>query len=272
MSSSTATVPAPPPLEDGMSRRAVRRPRWWLEVLVIVWLAWVYDIVTNLAAFREKAAMAHGLGILHFEQRLHLDPERALDTWLHGHPLLGLITGDFYDNAHFVVTFVVIGWLWWCHPKEYRPLRTAIVLVNVIGFVVFWLYPVAPPRLLPGQHLYDIVALTHAFGGWHTGTLSHAANQFAAMPSLHLAWATWSAYAIWMVLHRRHRLVALVWIYPFAIAFSVLSTGNHYLADCVAGVATFAVATLIAFAVHRAWERHRIDREVTASAGLGGAP
>jgi hypothetical protein len=248
-----------------------RRPRLWIELLVIVWLAWVYDAITNLADLRERAALTHGLDILHFEQWLHLDPERGLDTWLHGHPLLGVITGDYYDNAHFVVTFVVLGWLWWRHPKEYRPLRSAIVAVNVIGFVVFWLYPVAPPRLLPGQHLYDIVALTHAIGGWHTGTLSKAANQFAAMPSLHIGWATWSAFGVWMIFRHR-RWAWLVWIYPIVTTFSVLATGNHFLSDCVAGAATTAVSLLIAFSIHAAWDRRRRTQADVTDRALASAP
>ncbi len=42
-----------------------RRPRIWIEALVIVWLAWAYDAITNLPSEREKAALAHGLSILH---------------------------------------------------------------------------------------------------------------------------------------------------------------------------------------------------------------
>ena len=69
----------------------------------------------------------------------------------------------------------------------YRPLRNSLVLVNVLGFVVFWRFPVAPPRMLDG--FTDVVASTHAFGSWHTGALASHANQVAAMPSLHMAWA-----------------------------------------------------------------------------------
>ncbi len=57
----------------------------------------------------------------------------------------------------------------------------------MLAFVVFWRYPVAPPRMLPG--FTDVVASTHAFGSWHTGALASQANQLAAMPSLHIAWA-----------------------------------------------------------------------------------
>jgi hypothetical protein len=233
-----------------------RRPRWWPEVLAIVWLLWVYDAITNLPALRQRAAMAHGWGVLHLEERLHLDPEGSLNHWLDHHHLLGLLAGDYYDNLHFIVTLSIVGWLWWRHPREYRPLRTALVLVNVVGFLVYWLYPVAPPRLLPGQHIYDIVALTHALGGWHSGALSKAANQFAAMPSLHLAWASWSSLAVWIVIHGR-RWAPLVWVYPVLTAAVVMATGNHYLTDCVAGVATTGVAALVAFGTSGLLARRR---------------
>ncbi len=233
-----------------------RRSRWWLEALVIVWLLWVYDAITNLAALREHAAMAHGLAVLRLEVDLHLDPERALNHWLQHHHLLGLLAGDYYDNIHFVVTLAVVGWLWWRHPRHYRPLRTAIVLVNVIGFVVYWQYPVAPPRLLGGEHFFDTVALSHALGGWHSGALSKAANQFAAMPSLHLAWAAWSALAVWMVVRGRRGAV-LVWIYPILTTVDVMATANHFLLDCVAGSATVAVAALVALRIHRALDARR---------------
>jgi predicted membrane protein len=234
---------------------ATRRPRIWWQLLVIVWLAWAYDAITNLPSLRERAALAHGLAILHLEERLHLDPERAMDYWLHGHSTLGLLAGDYYDNLHFIVTFAVLGWLWWRHPAEYRPLRTTLVLVNVIGFVVFWLYPVAPPRLLPGQHIWDIVAITHALGGWHSGTLAKAANQFASMPSLHLGWASWSALAVWVVFRHR-RWSWLAWLYPVLTTVVVLATGNHFLLDCFAGVATTAVSAAVAYPAHHWWNRH----------------
>jgi hypothetical protein len=249
-------VTGPAPAGRRAARDPDRRPRWWLEALVIVWLLWVYDAITDLPALRESAAMAHGFAVLHLEERLHLDPERSLNHGLASHHLLGLLAGDYYDNLHFIVTLGVVGWLWWRHPRHYRPLRTSLVLVNVVGFGVYWLYPMAPPRLLAGQHFFDIVAMTHAFGGWHSGALSKAANQFAAMPSLHLAWASWSALAVWVV-WRHRRGIALVWLYPIVTCVVVMATGNHFLTDCLAGVATTAVCALIAFTGRAARERRR---------------
>jgi hypothetical protein len=232
------------------------RSRWWIEVAAIVWLCWVYDAVTNLAPLRNVAARDHALSVLHLEQRLHLDPELALNHWLAAHHTLGLWASDYYDNAHFIVTLGVVGWVWWRYPRSYRPLRNGLVLTNVIGFVIFWRYPMAPPRMLPGNRYKDIVSLTGAFGSAHSGTLATVANELAAMPSLHIAWAGWSAWAVFKV-WRHRRGIWLVWAYPVLTAVVVLSTGNHFLADVVAGAATAAVSIWLGARLATWWARRR---------------
>ncbi len=220
------------------------RTRWWVEALVIVWLCWVYDAINNLAPLRVHAALAHGWGVLHLERSLGLDPEVALNRWLTSHHTLGLLLSDYYDNAHFIVTLGLLGWLWYRRADIYRPLRNALVAINMLGFVVFWLYPTAPPRLLAGSGFDDVVASTGALGGWHTGPLAAAANQFAAMPSLHMAWAVWCSVVMWS-LSKRLWVRVVACIYPCVTCVAVLATGNHYLLDVLAGVATAVLALLL---------------------------
>ncbi len=231
---------------------AVRAPRsrWWVELAAIAWLAWFYDAITNLAPLRQGVALDHARGILRLEHTLHLDPELTLNHWLAAHHTLGLFVSDYYDNAHFIVTLGLLGWLWLRRPDLYRPLRSTLVLINVVGFVVFWRYPVAPPRMLVGAGFSDIVAATHAFGSWHTGKLASEANQLAAMPSLHLAWAAWCSLALWRI-SARPRVRALAIAYPVLTALAVLSTGNHFLADVLAGLLTTAFAALLVVGWHR---------------------
>lgn len=224
--------------------RESTRPRWWGELLVIVFLAWAYDTIANLAPLREKLALAHGSDILSLERSLHIAPEAALNSWLVAHDTLGVVLSYYYDNAHFIVTFGVLGWLWWKRADIYRPLRSSLVAINVIGLLVFWLYPVAPPRMLSG--FTDVIAYSHTFGSWHTGSLAADANQFGAMPSLHIAWAVWCTMVLW-------RLSSSAWVrvvavaYPCVTAFAVLATGNHYLLDLVGGLMTFAAACAAAW-------------------------
>jgi hypothetical protein len=236
-SGSTAAVPV-----SEASPVPHTRTRWWVEVLAIAWLCWVYDAITELAPLRLHTALAHAHSMLAVERSLHIDVELTLDRWLAVHHTLGLVVSDYYDNAHFVVTLGLLGWLWWKRADIYRPLRNSLVLVNVIAFVVFWRFPVAPPRMLPG--FTDVVAASGAFGSWHTGALASHANQLAAMPSLHIAWAVWSALVVWKI-SRRRWLRALGTLYPFLTAFAVLSTGNHFVLDVVGGLATIAASLLI---------------------------
>jgi PAP2 superfamily len=236
-----------------------RRTRLWVEALVIAWLCWVYDAINNLAPLRLHAALAHGWGVLHLERSLGLDPELTLNRWLTHHHTLGLLLSDYYDNAHFIVTLGLLGWLW------YRPLRNTLVAINVIGLAVFWLYPTAPPRLLPGSGFNDVVASTHAFGGWHTGSLATVANQFAALPSLHMAWAVWCSLVMWSM-SKRLWVRCLAIVYPCITCLAVLATGNHYLFDVLAGVATTVLAVVLVRALEAAWRSRTALRPARASA------
>ena len=248
-----------------MGRHA--RTRWWVEALTIAWLCWVYDAITNLAPLRLHTALRHAGDILSIERSLHIDPERSLDHWLAGHHTLGLVLSYYYDNAHFVVTLGLLGYLWWRRPDIYRSQRNALVLVNVLAFIVFWRYPVAPPRMLPG--FTDVVAATHTLGSWHTGALASQANQLAAMPSLHIAWAVWCTLVVWRI-STRSWLRALAVVYPFVTGFAVLSTGNHFVLDLLGGLVTIAVSVTIVRLLER-WLRQPRGRLWRSSPAVANA-
>jgi membrane-associated phospholipid phosphatase len=258
-----AAAAAAPSIEAPPQARPSTRTRWWLEALTIAWLCWVYDAITNLAPLRLQAGLAHGREVLSIEQSLGIDPERALDRWLAGHHTLGVLLSYYYDNAHFIVTLGLLGFLWWRRADIYAPLRNTLVLANVLAFVVFWLFPVAPPRMLPG--FVDVVAASHTVGSWHTGSLASAANQLAAMPSLHIAWAVWCTLVVWRISARRW-VRALAVIYPFITGFAVLSTGNHYVLDILGGLATIALSAALVALLARRPSELRFDALVRAVA------
>jgi membrane-associated phospholipid phosphatase len=239
------------------------RSRWWVEALALLWLLWVYEALTNFAPLRLHVAVAHAEGLLQAEQALHLDPEHALDTWLAGQHTLGVILSDYYDNAHFVVTLGLLGWLWWRRADIYRPLRNSLVLVNLLAFVVFWLYPVAPPRMLAG--FIDIVESSHAFGSFHSGSLASHADELAAMPSLHIAWAVWCSLALWRMSARRWvRGVAI--LYPLLTAFAVIATGNHFVFDIIGGLLAIGLSVaIVQLAERRKAARRRHGEALTTA-------
>jgi hypothetical protein len=132
--------------------------------------------------------------------------------------------------------------------------------------VVFWLYPMAPPRLLPGVGFVDVVAATGSPGSTHSGPLAQHANELAAMPSLHLAWAVWTAWAAWRMLRGR-RFAAAVWAYPVVTAAVVLATGNHFVADVVAGAALTAVMVPVVDRVTAVGRRRTVEPASTMAEG-----
>jgi membrane-associated phospholipid phosphatase len=67
---------------------------------------------------------------------------------------------------------------------------------------------------------------------------------YAALPSLHVAWAGWCGCAIIRSSESRWRWLALA--YPAATSFVVVATANHYVLDVVAG-ASLALLTLLTF-------------------------
>jgi PAP2 superfamily len=242
-----AFPPERQPGSSGQLVQATRRTRSPLlvELAVIAFLGWIYDWLQNLAPVRVERALHNGQGILSFEERLHIAPEHFLDHWLTRHYTLAYISSDFYDNAIFAITLALAVWIWWRRPDIYRPLRNELVLANLIGFAVFWLFPVAPPRMLPG--FVDVVEKVGGLGSWHNTLISHA-DQLAAMPSMHLAWAVWCSLVVWRLAGEgwwRRAAIAFAIAYPLSTAWVVMATGNHYLLDVLAGTAVTGISVAV---------------------------
>lgn len=217
----------------------VRRPRIVGELLVVLVLLWVYDLARGHAEVREVSALRHGQQLLDIERWLHINIELSANLWTTQQTALSLVASYWYQFAHLTVTLSMLVWCWWRRAQSYRRARNALVLTNVFGLAIFLLYPAAPPRFLPGFGFVDAVA-NAGFGASHGGPVT--ADQFGAFPSLHLAWAVWTA----VVAHRLVRSTVLRWLwlcYPVITAVAVVVTGNHYLLDILAG-ALIALVTL----------------------------
>jgi hypothetical protein len=226
-------------LSHWQNGRVKRRPNLAVELLVVAALLVVFDFVAGLANLRAGAAYAHGRDMLRltpFHLELRADHWFAHVGWLHAP------AAYYYDLGHINVTMVALLVGWWWRPAVYRRARNALVIVNLIGLAVFYLYPVAPPRLLPGGGFVDIVGLSGTWGASDTSP-THA-NAFGSMPSLHAAWALWVALAV-MTMTTRWRWRALGWAHVAITCVVVIITGNHYVVDLLAGFLTVAVAWAI---------------------------
>lgn len=227
-----------------------RRPRLLGELVLGAALFAAYLLVDSFHdAARTAAARFHGRQLLRLEQWLHLDIERGLNSWLAGHPALMTAANYEYATTYLVsaALLLVITYRW--APPLYRQARNSFIVLNLIAFGCFAALPLMPPRMLPG--FVDTVAAGRTVGSWGSPLVA-GANQLAAMPSLHMAWALWVS----VMLARMSRsawLQVTSAVHVGVTLYVVLATANHYLLDAVGA----AVVVLVAVAATEWWDRRR---------------
>jgi PAP2 superfamily len=226
----------------GLRHLVWRRLSWWWELASIATVYVIYEASRALSAPHVNRAMTHGRDVVAAERWLHMGIEAPLNRFLTAWDPLADAAGYYYSTLHFVVTPLVLVYLWRRHPEAYPRLRSALIMITGVALAVFILWPVAPPRFTDPA-LSDTLVRQHILGSNGHG-VSSLINQYAAMPSLHVGWAVWCALAV--VLSARSRWRHLAWLYPAATTFVVLATANHYLLDAVAGAAlTLSVVFLV---------------------------
>lgn len=258
---------------------ATGRTYWWAEAVILISVYYLYTATRGVADSSESRAIQIGWDILHAQEALGLDIELGLNRWLQSVPVLAVICCYYYATLHFIVTPGVLFWMHRRHPGVYSRVRWTIVFTTLICLVGFFLFPTAPPRLLPGAPYTDTMAYFENWGWW-SGNASAApdgldglANQYAAMPSLHCAWALWCG--ILLFRFARSRVVRVIGVlYPAATLFVVMATSNHYILDGFAGWAVLGVAAVAARALtaRAAASANATDTaDVTGAANVTGA-
>jgi hypothetical protein len=213
----------------------------YAQILPVGLLLWGLDAVDRFRAGAALTGLRNALVVVAISRHLGGAVADSMNDWLAVHPVASVAAAWFYVALQSTVTAAVGVLLIWRRAPTFGLHRNALIACNVIGLVVFWLYPVAPPRMLPGYH--DVTAAAVPL---FSGVLeSKAADQFASLPSLHVAWSLWVAVACGALL-RRPVLRAAAWLYPAATAVDVLATANHYMLDVVTAPGVVLLAYTIA--------------------------
>jgi hypothetical protein len=204
----------------------------------------MYDGSRFVVEGHQSTALQHAIGVLHLEKMLDIGWEQTINAYVSAHEVLAVPADYMYATLHYVVTPIVLIWMWRSHRDAYPRARTSLMVATIIGLIGFSLLPVAPPRMLPG--FVDTMAQYSGTGWWSTDAsvprgIGSLTNQFAAMPSLHVGWALWCGWQ--MVRHGKHLITRVAGIlYPALITLVVIATGNHYLLDAFAGIAVVLLA------------------------------
>jgi PAP2 superfamily len=217
-----------------------RRPVLWQELALIGISYYLYREARNLVPDQPSVAYRHAGSVEWLQEHLHMNFELSVNRFVSGIDWLAQLMNYYYSTLHFIVTIAVLTWLFVARKRVYRGLRTALFALTLVALVGFFLYPLAPPRLLPGYGYIDTLAQYHTWGSLADPNIAEHTNQFAAMPSLHIGWALWCAIAVFTCT-RKWWARTLAVLYPVATLLVIIGTANHFIIDAIAGAAVVGV-------------------------------
>ncbi|MFE3516070.1 bifunctional glycosyltransferase 87/phosphatase PAP2 family protein [Streptomyces sp. NPDC059166] len=220
-------------------RRVLSRPNLLLELLLIRVVYSAYAQVRLAATAGRDTAEAHGRQIHAAEQWLHIDIEHWANHAVVKVPWLRDFFDYYYSTFHFIVPLAILGVLYVRRPSDYRWARSTIGFATVLALLGFWLYPLAPPRLMPGLGFIDTVHGVQDLDSPDFGALTAVTNQYAAMPSLHFGWSLWCGVVI-LLLAPKAWMKVLGLLHPLFTVSAIVATGNHWVLDAVGGATVVA--------------------------------
>ncbi len=177
------------------------------------------------------------------------------EYWLqNGRTWLDILSGIFY-LCWIPVPLALAAYLFFKDKELFLHFSLTFVLVNMIGFIIYYAYPAAPPwyyqlrgaDFIPGT-LGNTAGL-HKFDEYFNSRIFHSlyeksSNVFAAMPSLH------SSYPLIVLYYGIKK--KLGWMNGIFVAvmlgiwFAAVYTSHHYILDVLAGIAC-AIAGIFIF-------------------------
>ncbi len=274
----------------------VHRTIWWKEALIVTAFYGVYTLVRNVFGSALVSgsqipveAFVNAMRVIRVERALGLYHEETIQDWFLPHTNLVKFFNVYYGTAHFFVTLGVFVALFILRPDKFALWRNCLAAMTALAIVGFAFFPLMPPRLLDaacppvsygaaciehelrnynGAETFGYSDTIKEFGGpwaFDRGPGKTLSNQYAAMPSLHIGWATWCVLAMFPLAKRRWVRIALP-IYPLVTLACIVITGNHFWIDGVGGIAVFAAGYWIGARIHR-WNEHRLLARHAAAAG-----
>lgn len=209
------------------------------EVVVVLTLFQLYRFARLLSADEELTARANADSVLDLQRRLGWPSELGTQQWALQLDGLAQAANLYYLAFHFPVVIGLLVWLFVRQARHYRWVRDLLVALTFASLVIHLAMPLAPPRMLPG---FVDTGVVHDMSAY-AGAVGQTANQIAAMPSLHVAWAAIAALAVVTVLRTRWRWLVL--LHPVLTIAVVVVTANHYWIDAVVALLLLALAALV---------------------------
>lgn len=184
--------------------------------------------------------------------RLLLTPNEYLK--LNHIVFLDVITGFFY-LMWVPVPLAFATYLFFKNRDQFVKFSLTFVWVNLIGFVIYYLFPAAPPWYVQ-EHGFGFIAHTpgntaglarfdqYFHISLFQGIYRKGSNVFAAMPSLHSSYPVIVCY--YGFKNKLGKINLFFVTVMLGIWFSAVYTSHHYVLDVLAGI-TCAVGGILTF-------------------------
>ncbi len=244
-------------------------PKGWrdlgVQILLFCGAYWLYRLVRGLTDGKVAEAFENARELVRLEQGLGLFVEPTVHAWATGTTWLIDGASWLYVNSHFTITTVTLAFLYLRRNERFYFMRNMFMVAMALALAGYLLFPTAPPRFMPEWGFSDSVASFTGVGAEASNVLF---NPFAAVPSMHVAFALMLALPMASMTRRRWAR-GLWYAYPAVVTFVVVATANHWWLDAFLGATTAAVAALAAHGVFararpEAWAWNTAPRPVRA--------
>jgi hypothetical protein len=254
-------------VELSQSRRRAPLLGFAAQTGIVALLLSVYRLGRQMAEGHVSEAFRNANTLWRWERDWKLPDELSLVHWFVRHPLIARTADTYYASVHFPLTALALAYLFWRRRELYRWTRDVLVVMTAAGLVLTFTVPMTPPRLMTSLGFPDVAA---DFGqSIYDSAAATGANQYAAMPSLHVGWALLIGIALARAGTTRFRWL---WLgHPTVTLLVVVGTANHYWSDGIVGVLLLLLAVPVVARGQR-WARSRgPQRRARVTPGSGHA-
>jgi len=226
-------------------------PHGWVDVVfqASLFAAYymVYSLIRGFAEVNGAIAFANARDLIHIERSLHIFVEPQIQAWAMGSHALMDVASWLYLNAQTTVTIAAILYVYFKHNERFYLLRNMLGIAMTVALVVYAIFPTAPPRFLPEWGFVDSVAAFTGVRVEHlSASMSALVNPYAAVPSMHVAFALIISSQLLRLVRARALKTAFA-LYPLLITFVIIATANHFIIDAVLGALTALISVLAAY-------------------------
>jgi hypothetical protein len=252
---------------------SVARPRshpfrWLGELILLRSFEWTYTQAKNLAqdANDNATAFANAARVVRWQDRLGLFVEPRLQDLVIGNTVLVRFLNLYYTLAHFLVTVLVLLWLYLRHLDVYTKQRSVLLAGSMVALIGYFVFPLAPPRMYNCNCIVDTLDVVGGSWSYYSQSVKSIANPYAAMPSVHMMWALWVAIVV--VRTAQSRALRMAGPIHAVLTFAAITmTGNHYWLDAVGGALVLAIGAALVEPMWRWWRRPTASDESDDTSG-----